>query len=209
MVGQGVLRECLIDDEVESVLLIGRSPGGRAGGKIQELVQSDVSDLAGYADELKDHDACFFCLGVSSAGMSESAYRVITQDLTLRAAETLATLNPQMTFIYVSGAGTDSSEKGRVMWARVKGSTENALLRLPFKAAVMFRPGLIQPQHGVVSRTKSYRILYALLRPLLPLVKVVFPNQITTTGQLGRAMLVVAKHGSPKPVMETKDINAL
>jgi uncharacterized protein YbjT (DUF2867 family) len=150
MVGQGVLRECLLDPRVEKVLSIGRSKSGERHPKLEEADISDFDSL-----DLSAYDACFFCLGVSSAGMSEEDYRRVTYDLTLDVAKKIAT--PRMTFIYVSGAGTDSTERGRTMWARVKGATENALLKLPFKAAYMFRPGVIQPLHGISSRTTSYR----------------------------------------------------
>jgi uncharacterized protein YbjT (DUF2867 family) len=143
MVGQGVLRECLLDPDVETVLLIGRSVTGRQHPKIREIVHQDIADLEPIASPLAGFDGCFFCLGVSSVGISEADYKRITYDLTIGAAATLARLNPAMTFIYVSGAGTDSTERGRTMWARVKGATENALLRMPFHAAYMFRPGFI------------------------------------------------------------------
>src|SRR5271168_1218559 len=215
MVGQGVLRECLLDPEVDAVLSIGRSAlpeipairGLDPKGKLRHLVVNDLCDYSAVESELAGVDACFFCLGVSSAGMSEDQYRRITFDITLAAAGTLARLNPGMTFIYVSGSGTDSTEKGRSMWARVKGETENALLRLPFKAAYMFRPGFIQPLHGITSRTRSYRIFYALLKPLLPLLRAAFPQSIITTEQLGRAMLRVARNGYPKPILEAADIS--
>ncbi len=148
MVGQGVLRECLLDTDVEKVLLIGRSATGQQHPKIREIVRADIGDLSPLEAQLAGFDACFFCLGVSSVGMTEAAYRHITYDLTIGAARTLAKLNASMTFIYVSGMGTDSSETGRTAWARVKGATENALLRMPFRAAYMFRPGFIQPMHG-------------------------------------------------------------
>jgi len=165
-------------------------------------------DAAVIGPEAVGFDACFFCLGVSSAGMSEADYRRVTHDLTLAVAQRLAKLNPAMTFIYVSGAGTDSSEKGRSMWARVKGETENALLRLPFKA-VMFRFGAVIPLHGITSRTRLYRVIYAATRPLWSLLQALFPKDITTTEQIGRAMLTVARQGAPKRVMETRDITAL
>ena len=171
MVGQGVLRECLLDPEVTTVLSIVRSSTGQQHPKLREIVHKDFLDFSSIESELSGFDACFFCLGVSSAGMSEENYRRITYDITLAAAQTLVKLNPNMTFVYVSGAGTDSSERGRVMWARVKGQTENALLRLPFKAAYMFRPAVIVPLHGIKSRTMLYRIPYAVLGPLLPLLK--------------------------------------
>ena len=149
MVGQGVLRECLLDQKVQTVLSIGRSATGQAHPKLRELVRKDLLDFSPIEAQLIGFDACFFCLGVSSAGMTEEAYRRVTYDITMAAAQTLARLNPAMTFIYVSGAGTDSTERGRIMWTRVKGKTENALLRLPFKAAYMFRPAAIQPLHGI------------------------------------------------------------
>ena len=158
MVGQGVLRECLLDHDVESVLAIGRSALGQQHEKLREIVHDDLSDFNSIEEQLRCYDACFFCLGVSSAGMREADYRRVTYDLTMAAAQTLARLNPGMTFIYVSGAGTDSSGRGRSMWARVKGETENALFLLPFKAAYMFRPALIQPLHGIRSKTRIYRV---------------------------------------------------
>ena len=209
MVGQGVLRECLLDPEVTAVLSIVRSSTGQQHAKLHEIVHKNFFDFSSIESKLSGLDACFFCLGVSSAGMSEENYRRITYDITLTAAETLVKLNPHMTFIYVSGAGTDSSERGRMMWARVKGQTENALLRLPFKAAYMFRPGVIVPLHGIRSRTMLYRIPYSVLGPLLPLLKRLFPNSVTTTEKLGRAMLIAAKRGAPKPVLESSDINNL
>ncbi len=209
MVGQGVLRECLLDSEVGKVLSIGRSATGQGHAKLRELVLSDLLDFSAVEPELLGFDACFFCLGVSSAGMTEQNYRRVTFDITLAAAGTLARLNPAMTFIYVSGAGTDGSERGRSMWARVKGQTENALLRLPFKAAVMFRPAVIVPLHGVTSKTRLYRIAYSLARPLWPVLPGAFPGFVTTTEQVGRAMLRVAKQGAPKSILETRDINAL
>jgi|GEM_PF-2680342 len=168
----------------------------------------DLLDLSAVESRLSGFDASFFCLGVSSAGMKEEDYRRVTFDITLAAAQMLARLNPTMTFIYVSGAGTDGSERGRTMWARVKGQTENALLRLPFKA-VMFRPGGIVPLHGITSKTWVYRVAYALTRPLWSMLLGAFPQYVTTTEQVGRAMLRVAKQGAPKPILETRDINAL
>lgn len=209
MVGQGVLRECLLDPAVSEVLSIGRTPTLQTHPKLRELVRADLLDLSGVEAELRGYDACFFCLGVSSAGMAEAAYQRVTYDLTLAAATTLARCNPDMTFIYVSGAGTDSTERGRSMWARVKGRTENALLRLPFKAAYMFRPGLILPRHGITSKTKVYRVFYTLLGPLFALLKVFFPKHVTTTEEVGRAMLVVAKRRPPTPLVESRDISAL
>jgi uncharacterized protein YbjT (DUF2867 family) len=207
MVGQGVLRECLLDPEVESVLAIGRSAIEQQHEKLHEIVLKTLTDLSSVENRLSGYDACFFCLGVSSAGMSEDDYRRVTYDLSLSVAATLARLNPAMTFIYVSGAGTDSSEHGRMMWARIKGKTENALLAMPFKAAYMFRPGYIQPMHGVRTKTKWYGTAYAIMAPLYPLLRRLFPRYVTTTEQLGRAMISVAKTSATKRVLESNDIN--
>jgi uncharacterized protein YbjT (DUF2867 family) len=205
MVGQGVLRECLLDGDVERVVIVGRSTTGQVHAKLGEVLHDNFLDFSPIENQLSGSDACFFCLGVSSAGMSEEKYRRITYDFTLAAARVLARLNPTMTFIYVSGTGTDSSEGGS-MWARVKGKTENDLLRLPFQA-YMFRPGVIVPLHGVQSKTGLYRALYVLLGPLLPFLNGRFPKYVTSTEQIGRAMLKVAKQGWPKRVLETSDIN--
>ena len=150
-------------------------------------------------------DACFFCLGVTSAGMSEESYRHITLDLTLSVAQTLVRLNPGMTFVFVSGAGADSTEHGRVMWARVKGEAENALFRLPFKGAYAIRPAVILPEHGIQSRTRLYQAFYAIGRPLYPVLRKLFPRYVTTTEKLGRAMLKIARNGAPKQVIESWD----
>jgi hypothetical protein len=209
MIGQGVLRECLLDPEVDNVLSVARSGSTQQHPKLRELVHKDFFNFSSLEGELAGFDACLFCLGVSSVGMSEEAYRRITFGISMASAETLVKLNPQMTFIFISGAGTDSTERGRTMWARVKGQTENALLRLPFKAAYMFRPGLIIPLHGIKSKTLAYRISYMVMRPLLPLMKILMPRFVTTTEKLGRAMLTAAKRGAPKPVLEVPDINSL
>jgi uncharacterized protein YbjT (DUF2867 family) len=206
MVGQGVLRECLLDPGIHQILSIVRTPSGQQHPKLRELVHTNFFDYSTIEPHLTGFDACFFSLGVSSAGMDEAKYTHLTYDLTLAAATTLARLNPNMTFLYVSGAGTDSTERGRVMWARVKGKTENALLKLPFRATYMFRPGFIQPLHGIRSKTKLYQFFYTALNPILPLLKSAFPKSITTTEELGRAMLNVAKRGYPKPILETADI---
>ena len=206
MVGQGVLRECLVDASVTEVLAVGRSPTGTQHAKLHEILHDNFTDFSAIESQLTGYDACFFCLGVSSAGMTEADYRRITFDLTLATARLLARLSPAMTFTYVSGQGTDATAKGRVMWARVKGETENALLALPFRA-VMFRPGYIQPLHGITSKTGLYRALYAVLSPLFPVLDALAPGAVTTTERLGRAMLAVARRGSPKPVLETSDIN--
>jgi len=209
MVGQGVLRECLLDSEVETVLAIGRNATAQQHERLHEIVHNDLSDLSAIEGKLSGYDACFFCLGVSAAGMNEEAYRRVTYDLTISAARTLAKLNPTMTFIYVSGAGTDSTERGRMMWARVKGKTENALLQMPFKAVYMFRPGYIQPLHGIRTKTRWYRAIYAVIGPLYPIWKLLFPKYVTTTECVGRAMLNVAKRGSPKSVLENQDIRSV
>lgn len=209
MVGQGVLRECLHDPEVERVLAIGRRATGVRHAKLREIVHADFTDFTAVAGELSGYDACFFCLGVSSAGMGERAYRAVTYDVTIAAARTLANANPGMTFIYVSGAGTDSSERGRMMWARVKGATENALLAMPFKAAYVFRPGYIQPMHGVRSSSPLTRTLYAVMAPLYPVWKALFPKYVTTTEEVGLAMLRVAASGAPRRVLESWDLTEL
>jgi len=209
MVGQGVLRECLLSPEVESVLSVGRSATGQQHPKLREVVHADLNGLTPIQDHLRGYDACFFCLGVSSAGKSEEEYRRVTYDLTVAVAHTLARLNSGMTFIYVSGAGTDSTEHGRSMWARVKGQTENALLRAGFKAAYMFRPGVIRPLHGIRSKTRSYRVLYAVMSPFILVLAGVAPNSITTTDKMGRAMIHAAKNGAPKAWLSTRDINEL
>lgn len=209
MVGQGVLRECLLDPDVESVLAIVRSSIGQQHKKLRELAHKNFFDFSSIKNDLAGYDACFFCLGVSSAGMTELDYQRVTYDITLAAAQTLAMLNPNMTFIYVSGAGTDSTEHGRSMWARIKGGTENALLRLPFKAAYMFRPAFIQPLHGIVSKTKLYRILYMILVPFYPVFKALFPKYVTTTEQVGRSMIKVARYGFRKRIIDNQDINTI
>jgi uncharacterized protein YbjT (DUF2867 family) len=208
MVGQGVLRECLLDSGVQVVLTVGRTATGLQHPKLRELVHTDLWNYSSVEMELSGFDACFFCLGVTSAGMREADYERVTYGITMAAAECLSRLNPQMTFVYVSGAVTDSSEQGRIMWARVKGRTENALMRLPFKAAYMFRPGVIEPLHGVKSKTASYRLFYALGRPLLPVLRWAFPAFVLTTEEIGLAMLAVARQGAPKRVLEIKDIRA-
>ena len=209
MIGQGVLRECLLDAGVLRVTTIGRSATGVRHAKLQEIVHADLWNYAAIEDQLRGFDACFFCLGVTSAGMSEADYTRVTYGITVAAAETLCRLNPDMTFVFVSGAGADSTEQGRLMWARVKGRTENAILRMPFKASFVFRPGAVLPMHGEKSRTTAYRVLYSVTKPLLPLLKRIMPGQIVTTEQFGRAMLMVARQGAPKRVFESADINGM
>lgn len=208
MVGQGVLRECLLDPDVEKVLSVGRSRIKQVDPKIEEIIQKNLFDVTKIKSRLAGYEACFFTLGVSAFRMSEADYTHLTYDLTLSIANTLARLNPRMTFIYVSGAGTNSSETGGQMWARVKGRTENALLKLPFKAAYMFRPGFIQPLHGITSKTGLYRAIYTVIGPLSPVLSRL-PGFATTTERLGRAMIAVAKKGYPKKILESSDINAV
>jgi uncharacterized protein YbjT (DUF2867 family) len=206
MVGQGVLRECLLDPEVESVRSVGRGRTGLQDPKLQEIVHGNFLDFSAIEDRLGNVDACFFCLGVSSVGMSAERYREITYDYTMAAARTLARLNPGMTFIYVSGMGTDGTERGRSDWARVKGKTENDLIALPFRAYA-FRPGMIVPVHGERPKSAFYRWFYAPVGPLLPWLYRRFPKYATTTEQMGRAMLKIAKRGPEKRVLENADIN--
>ena len=208
MVGDGVLHECLGDDRVSSVLALVRSPTGFTHPKLREHTHTDFFDYSDLSSELAETDACFFCLGVSSAGMKEPAYVHLTYDLTLAAANALAAARPGATFCYVSGEGTDSSEQGQTMWARVKGCTENALLQLPLDA-YMFRPGFIRPRAGKQSKTLLYRVTYALLTPAYPLLRRVAAKHVTTSEHIGRAMIEAATSGYSKRVLENEDINAL
>jgi uncharacterized protein YbjT (DUF2867 family) len=207
MVGQGVLRECLVDPGVERVLSVARRTGGKQDAKLREILHADFFDYAAIESELTGYDACFFCLGVSSVGMDAERYRHLTYDLTMAAATTLARLNPGMVFTYVTGRGTDSTEQGSLMWARVKGKTENDLLKLPFKAAYMFRPAGIQPLHGVRSNLAWAQPIYVATAPLLGWLVRVAPGSMTTTERVGRAMISVVRNGYPKPVLESADIN--
>lgn len=207
MVGQGVLRECLLDPEVSAVLALGRSPLGQQHPKLRELVHADLHDLAPIESQLAGYDACFYCLGVSSVGMDEASYRRVTQALTLAVASVLARRNPGMRLVYVSGAGTDSSERGRSMWARVKGATENALLRLPFAGVYLFRPAGIQPLHGVRPKVRWIGAVYAATRPLLSFAARHLPRYMTTSVQMGRAMIAVVREAGPSRVLESADIN--
>ena len=204
MVGQGVLRECLRDNGVENVLAVGRSATGVIHPKLRELILKDLFDFGAASVDLEPYDACFFCLGVSVAGMNEADYTHLTFDLTLGWAQTLAEINPAMTFVYVSGAGTG----GKAMWARVKGRTEDALLDL-FESAYMVRLGALRAMHGEVSKTRWTRISYAFFRPLLPLLWAIAPGMVINTEELGRAMIRVARQGAPKRVLENRDLRAL
>lgn len=209
MVGQGVLRECLLAADVEQVISLGRAPLGQTHAKLRDLVHKDLYDLAPIAKDLEGIDACLFCLGVSAAGMSEADYTKITYDLTLSVAKALLAASPKATFIYVSGESTDSTEKGSAMWARVKGRTENAILKLGFPKAFAFRPGYIQPLHGIKSRTFWYRVIYGVFGPFYPLLKKMAPKMVTNTEEVGRAMLRVVREGFGKPVVHTVDIGVL
>jgi uncharacterized protein YbjT (DUF2867 family) len=204
MVGQGVLRECLRDEGVESVLAVGRRSTGRTHPKLRELVVMDMFDFSGADADLRGYDACFFCLGVSSAGMSEADYTRLTFDLTLGWARELARVNPEMTFVYVSGAGTG----GKAMWAQVKKRTEDALFTF-FPNAYMFRLALLRPMHSEVSKTRWTRLAYTVFRPLLPLLRVIAPGSVISTEELGRAMIRAAREGAPKRVLENRDLIAL
>ena len=209
MVGQGVLRECLLDPDVKLVQTVGRTVTGVENPKLREIVRQDLLHYEAIESDLSGFDACFFCLGVSSSGMKEADYSRVTYEITMAAAEVLCRLDPQMTFVFVSGAGTDSSERGRTMWARIKGKTENALMRLPFAAAYMFRPGVIEPVHGARSKTLAYRVIYSMVRPLVPLLRRAFPNYVLSTQEIGLAMLSIARHGYSKRILETQDIRAV
>jgi uncharacterized protein YbjT (DUF2867 family) len=209
MVGQGVLRECLQASDVALVQTIGRAPTGQQHPKLRETVHAEMWHYESIAAELADFDACFFCIGVTSSGMSEKNYLHLTYDMTLAAAETLARVNPRMVFVYVSAAGADTAEKSRIMWERVRGKTENALLNLPFRSVYIFRPGMIQPLDGIQSKTAAYRIFYSLTKPLLPLLRAAMPRQVLTTRQMGQAMLAVVRNGYQKRVLESGDISAI
>jgi len=207
MIGRGVLLECLRDPEVQLVVTLGRTATGIHDPKLQEIIHRDLLNYAGMEESLAGFDACFFCLGVASAGMKEADYDRVTYGYTLAAAELLSRLNQGMTFIFVSGSGTDSSEKGRAMWARVKGRTENALLKLPLQS-YMFRPGFIEPMDGIQSKTPMYRKFYTVLGPLFPLLRRAFPNYVLSTRQIGQSMLNVTRLGYSKRILEARDIRA-
>ena len=209
MVGGGVLLECLDDPRVHAVIAINRSSLGRSHGKLREILHSDFFNYEHLHSELTLCDACFFCLGVTSVGLDEAEYSHLTYDLTTAAARSMVTANPNMTFCYVSGVGTDSTEHSRTMWARVKGRTENAILGMGFRKAYMFRPGFIQPVKGVRSKTAWYQAAYDVLAPISPPLLRLAPNHITTTARLGRAMIQVASTGYDRNILYTRDINAL
>jgi uncharacterized protein YbjT (DUF2867 family) len=206
MIGQAVLRECLLDPGVGRVVTVSRRPTSQSNSKVTEIIRPDLATLAPIENQLTGFDACFFCLGVSALGMTEEQYTRVNYDLTISVARTLLRTSPNVTFIYVSGAGTDGSERGRTMWARVKGRTENTLLSLPFKAAYMFRPGAVIPLHGIRSSTRWYNVIYAVTKPIYPLLRRLAPTMVTTTEELARAMLAVARNGYSTHVLEMADI---
>jgi uncharacterized protein YbjT (DUF2867 family) len=209
MLGSGVQIECLAHPDVVDVLSVVRRPSGVQHAKLAEIVHDDFLDFSRLADRLSGYDACLFCLGVSSAGMTEEAYRNVTLDVTLAVAQTLLAASPVLAFCFVSGAGTDSSATGRVMWARVKGETENRLLELPFGRVWLFRPGYVQPMKGVRSRTRIYNLAYTVLGPLYPLLRRLGPGVVTTTEKLGLAMIRVVRDSASQKVLENRDINEL
>ncbi|MCX6246214.1 MAG: epimerase [Bacteroidetes bacterium] len=202
MVGEGVLHECLLHPEVESVLVIGRKPCGVIHSKLKEIIVFDFFQLESIESQLTGYNACFFCLGVSSLGMKEPEYTRISYDLTMNVANTLCRLNPDMTFCYVSGSGTDGTEKGRIMWARVKGKTENDLLKLPFRAAFNFRPAFMLPTKGL----KNTLSFYKYVTWLYPVVHPLFPGSFGTLKELGMAMINCVLFGCEKKVLDSNDI---
>jgi uncharacterized protein YbjT (DUF2867 family) len=206
MVGKGVLLECLDHPAIAEVLIIGRHPVGISHPKLKELIHTDFADFASVSEALRGYDACYFCLGVSAGGMSEAQYTHITYGYTLALARTLYAHSPEMTFIYVSGQGTDSTEKGRMMWARVKGKTENDVLNMGFKQAFAFRPGAIIPLRGITSRTKSYQFMYDYFMWLVKAIKAIAPNSVVDTTQIGLAMIHATLTGYKKPVLTPKDM---
>lgn len=209
MVGKGVLLECLDKNAVKKVLVIGRNTIDIKHPKLRELIHTDFNNYENVKEQLVDYDACFFCLGISVVGLKEKDYKHITYDFTLSLAKTLLDINPAMTFNYVSGVGTDSSEKGKSMWARVKGKTENDLINLGFRQAFMFRPGGIIPLRGIKSRTKSYQFMYDYFMWLVKLIKMLAPNSVVNTTQIGLAMIHSVSKGYHKNVLSPKDIIAL
>jgi uncharacterized protein YbjT (DUF2867 family) len=208
MIGHGTLLECLEAPSIQRIVIIVRRSMNITNEKVQEIIHNDFTDYTSIEDQLKNLDACFFCLGISSAGMNEEEYRRITYDFPLAAAKTLLRLNPNLTFCHVTGVGTDSSEQGRIMWARVKGKSENDLLALT-ESAWMFRPGVIKPEKGVVSASKWVRRLYTITKPIAPVVKAIFPNSMTSTSIFGRAMINVVRQRPAKKILTTSDINQL
>lgn len=206
MVGMGILLECLDHNAINEVLHIGRNPLGIEHPKLKEMIHKDFTDFSAVQKQLSGYDACFFSLGISAAGLKEEQYKRITYDFTMSLAKSLFEINPEMTFNYVSGVGTDSTEKGRMMWARVKGKTENDLLQMGFKQAFMFRPGMIIPLRGIKSRTKSYQFMYDYFMWLVKIVKAIAPNTVVSTTQIGLAMIHSISKGYPVKVITPKDM---
>jgi uncharacterized protein YbjT (DUF2867 family) len=202
MVGEGVLHECLQHPDVDAVLVINRKPSGVTHPKLREIIHPDFFNLSAIEDQLRGYNACFFCLGVSSVGMNAEQYFQITYTLTIQMAETLSRLNPEMSFCYISGAGTDSSEKGRSRWARVKGKTENDLMRLPFRQVFAFRPGFIKPIPGLMHTHGFYKYITW----LFPLGRALYPSGFCTLQELALAMIRVVKQGYERKIIEGRDI---
>jgi len=209
MVGRGALLECLESDKVEAVLTINRVASHLNHPKLTEIIHDDFTDYESIEDSLEGYDACFYCIGISSFGLKEEKYNFITHDLTMYAAKCLVKLNPNMTFCFVSGAGTDSTEKGPLMWARIKGKTENSLKKLPFKAHYMFRPGYIQPMKGVKSKTRMYQLLYDVFGVFFPLINRVIPKWVTSTERIGKVMIKAATEGCDVEYLGNGDINRI
>ena len=209
MVGKGVLLECLDHEKVTEVLAVGRSELNIEDPKLKQVKHENLMDLDPIKDDLNNYDACFFCIGVSAAGMNETSYSRITYDYTLNVGKTLFELNPEMTFTYVSGQGTDSSENGRIMWARVKGKTENDLMKIGFSKAIMFRPGIIIPKRGIKSKTRLYQFFYDYFMWFLKIIKVIWPDSVTDTTRMGKAMINAHLYGKDQSILNPKDINEL
>jgi uncharacterized protein YbjT (DUF2867 family) len=209
MVGSGVLLECLEDPGISRVLVLGRQSVGLQHPKLEERLHQDFLNIEALRPNLRGYDACFFCLGVSASGMKAATYEALTYTLTLHVAQVLLDENPSLVFCYVSGQGTDSAEKSLMRWARVKGKTENALLAMPFKAAYMFRPGYIHPVKGANTKTALYKAFYTVLKPAYPLLNAFFPQQLTTTENVGLSMIQVALERGPRPILHAADINIL
>lgn len=205
MVGEGVMHECILDERVTDILLVSRKKYSTDSSKVKQLIVKELTDIKKHTDEITGYDACYFCMGVSSVGMKEDQYTKLTYDLTLGFAQTLAEVNKDMTFTYVSGVGTDSTEKGKSMWARVKGKTENDLIALPFKAVFAFRPGGIKPTKGLKNTYTSYKVL----APLVSFLNWAMPKYMCSLADIGKAMINVTEQGYHRPQIEVKDIRKL
>jgi hypothetical protein len=205
MVGEGVMHECILDARVTEILLISRKEYKTKNPKIKQIIVKELTDINKHKEEISGYDACYFCMGVSSVGMKEDQYTKLTYDLTLEFAKTIVSVNNEMTFTYVSGVGTDSSEKGKSMWARVKGKTENDLIALPFKAVFAFRPGMIKPTKGLKNTYTSYKVL----APLVSIINWAFPKYSCTLAEIGKAMINVTEKAFHRPQLEVKDIRKL